>query len=441
MRSRRGHGHDLYSRAEELNNLRDHERALPFAERAVADDPRSWKNWCSLARALNGLFRYGEALRAAERALALEPEAEWAHRLRALALQRIGRRSEALEAAREAVAIRPDNSWAWSMFAETAKHLGYEDEARPAAERAVALAPNNASHWVTLSYACLDLDWEAAAEACERALQLNSETEMALNNLGWVRLAQGAPQEARELFERAIRIAPGNTKFLFNRALTTSVLEGREAGTEEYLRVLELALANAERRIADNPQNASAHADRSAFLRRDGLNPAVALESAKRAVAIDPHLAYGWAVLMEAAGAAGRWKLGRYAARRAIEADPSTPARWINAAEVAVHAGRPDEARFWANRVVTEAPDSRSFLEAEELRCVAAGDFAKALMFARENVARSPLTCCRHVAIANCCFQLGDEGAAREALGQAEIVRPACGCFRRQAVERRLGIA
>ena len=144
---------------------------------------------------------------------------------------------------------------------------------------------------------------------------------------------------------------------------------------------------------------------------------------------------------MEIAAAADRWQLARYAARRAIAADPSAPDGWGRAAEVALHAGRPAEATAWANRVVTEAPDSRSLLEAKRLLCLVNGELEEALALAREDLNRSPLNCCRQVAVAACSFELGDDSGSREALEQAELRRPACGCFRRQRVQRLLASA
>lgn len=430
---------DWYKRAEELSGLGDSERALPFAERAVSEDPQAWQNWCSLSRALAGLARHGEALGAAERALALEPEAEWAHRLRSRALGALGRRSEAIDAAREAVAIRPDESQAWAQLAETAAHLGFGAEARRAAERAVGLAPEDANRWLTLSYVCIGVDWDESLRASERALQLKPEHPMAINNLGWARLAQGQAHEARELFDRAIRIAPAEPRWLFNRAIATGLLEGREAGTSEFLRAREVALARVERQIAEKPHNAMAHAGRAAMLRGLGAEPDVVLESARRSVSLDRNLAYGWQELREAAAVAGRWQLARYAARRAIEADPSAPDRWLVAGDIAHHAGRPAEAASWANRVVNEASESRSLPVAKGLLRFLDGDFENALTLAREDLlARARLSCCHHVFVAACCIELGDERGAQEALEQAELRRPTCGCFRRQRVKRLL---
>src|SRR5262249_14659386 len=150
------------------------------------------------------------------------------------------------------------------------------------------------------------------------------------------------------------------------------------------------------------------------------------------------HLAFGWSTLLETAAAAGRWRLARYAARRAIEADPAAPARWGNAAEVALHAGRTADATSWANRVATEAPDSRAFLEAKAMLSFVRGDFEEPLALVREDLASKRLSCCRQVLVAACCIELRDDHGARKALEQAELVRPTCGCFRRQRVERLL---
>jgi hypothetical protein len=67
--------------------------------------------------------------------------------------------------------------------------------------------------------------------------------------------------------------------------------------------------------------------------------------------------------------------------------------------------------------------------------CFANGDFEEALTVVRHDIANaSRMSCCRRIFAAGCCVELGDERGAREALEQAELLRPNCGCFRRQRV-------
>jgi tetratricopeptide (TPR) repeat protein len=425
---------DWYTRANALGRLGDYERALPFAERAVSEDPQAWWNWCTLSASLRGLARYGEALTAAERALALEPDAEWAHRLRAGALSGLGRRTEAIEAARRAVAIRPNESRAWGRLAETAKALGFPREARRAAERGVELEPDETQSWLTLGFVCLGFDWDEAALASERALRLDPENKSAINNLGWARLNQGQFQEARELFDRAIIIAPDFLTSLFNRAVATGYIDGPEAGAFEYTRARSLALATHDRQLAENPRNGSAHTGRAQMLRGLGENATVVLAAARQGVSLDPRSANSWSELRVAAAIAGRWPLARYAARRAVEADAGSPDRWLNAAEVAQHAGHVEEAAEWSRRVVAEAPESIESGHAQALLLWLDGNFNEARVHVRQYLDRNPLHCCARVFLAACAIELGDKRGAHEALGHAELRSPTCGCFRRLRV-------
>jgi tetratricopeptide (TPR) repeat protein len=424
--------------AEELNDLGDFQRALTFAERAVTDDPQAWSSWVNLSRALTGVGRVGEALAASERALALEPEAEWAHRTRSIALGYLGRRSEAIAAAREAVAISPNEYRGWIRLSTTANWLGDPEEARRAAERAVELAPDKSSTWTTLALSYWGVDWQEAVSPSEQALRLAPEDAAAINNLGWVRLQLGQFAEARELFDRAILIAPDKETWLYNRAIATSYLDGTEAGAAEFTRARKFRLALIDRQLAANPQNARAHALRAATLRGLGEQDGKGLAQARQAVSLDPRLALGWAELRECAGAAERWQLARYAARRAVACDPGAPDRWLAAAEVARHADHPREAELWANRVVDEAPKSKRVTYAKAILCYLDRNLADALLLARKDLERDPLNCCRQVFIATCSMELSDEPSAREALGQAERRIPTCGCFRRNRAQRLL---
>lgn len=425
-----------YKRATELNKIGKWEAALPFAERAVADN-RQWpNNWCLLGWTLHGLGRYRESLAAAEEALKLAPDSEWAHRTRSRALGQLGRRTEALKAAREAVRQAPNEWRAWAHVAATAYALGYPADAREAAERAVELGHDVASPWVTLSYVCLEMDWEAAATAALRALSLAPEHTVALNNLGCARLLQKRYAEARDIFDRGIAISPGYTRLAFNRALATAHIDGLEAGSAEFARAETLSLALADKQLRENPANVRAHMTRARLIRmRDGDHVA-SFEAARRAVGLDPHSAAAWSSLADVAKSLDRWRLARYAARRAVHAEPSAPGRWLYAAFTAQYAGLPDEARRWARRVVEEAPESSRFLYASALLAQLDGDPEAARDLALEYIERYGDICCSRMFVLSCSLELGDTAGARDALDRAEHLLPRCHCHARTRWER-----
>ena len=425
-----------YKRANELNKIGRWEQALPFAERAISDGRQSPNNWCLLGWTLNGLGRYADALAATEEALRLNPDSEWAHRIRSIALGHLGRRTEALKAAREAVRQAPNEWRAWSRLAGTAHQLGYPVDAREAAERAVELGPDQASPWVTLSYVCLDEHREEAANAALRALRLEPENTVALNNLGAARLLQGRYSEARDIFDRGIATGSEYARLVFNRARATAYIDGLEAGAAEYARALTLVFSVSDRRLREDPANAAVHAERSALLRlRDGDHVA-SLEAARRAVVLDPRSAAAWGSLSEAAKSLDRWSLARYAARRAVQAEPSVPSRWLQAAFTAQYAGLPDEARRWALRVVEEAPDSTLLTYASALLALLDGDPGQARDLGLQEIERYGESCCHRMFVLNCCLELGDTEGARDALDRAEHWRPRCHCHARTRWER-----
>jgi tetratricopeptide (TPR) repeat protein len=427
-----------YKRANELGKLGMWEQALPFAERAVSDDRLRADNWCLLGWTLNGLGRDRDSLAAAEEALKLDPDSEWAHRTRSRALAQLGRRTEAMAAAREAVQQAPNEWRGWSVLAQTARGLGYPADARQAAERAVELAPDQVSPWVTLSYVCLDGDWEDAAAAALRALRLEPEDSSALNNLGWARVLQGRYSEARDIFDRGIAIRPENTTLVINRAIASVYVDGLEAGAAEYARAQTHALSLADKRLRDDPANVAAHVTRAGLLRNRDGDYAGSFEAARRAVALDPRSARAWGSLAEAAKSLERWSLARYAVRRAVEAEPSAPGRWSTAAFTAYYAGVPDEARGWAGRVVDEAPESNHFIYASALLALLDGDPARARDLGLHEIDRHGEDCSVRVFVGNCCLALGDTAGARDALERAEHWRPNCHCHRRTRLERLL---
>src|SRR5256885_2176859 len=95
------------ARADALLGIGRPAEAIPWLQRAIADDPHAVEPRCLLTLALVRLGRPAEALAAADGAIAVAPDHEWPHRLRAVALLRSGRNHDARAAAYEAARIAP----------------------------------------------------------------------------------------------------------------------------------------------------------------------------------------------------------------------------------------------------------------------------------------------------------------------------------------------
>jgi tetratricopeptide (TPR) repeat protein len=200
------------ARADALLELGRYAEAIPWLERAIADDPQSLEPRCQLGLAFVRLRHYGRALQAAERAVAVAPDHNWPHRIRALALLRTDRHQEALAAAHQAVRLAPELPDVYVICSEAELANDHKEAARSAAERAVSLAPEWAVARGALGEVLLELGQLASAEEQYRqALALDPLSFTAMNNLGVVLQRQGREREAMEQFVQAARLDPTST--------------------------------------------------------------------------------------------------------------------------------------------------------------------------------------------------------------------------------------
>jgi tetratricopeptide (TPR) repeat protein len=200
------------AQAEALLALGRPAEAIPWLERAIADDPGAIEPRCRLALAFCRLGQYPRAIQAAERAIGVAPNHEWPHRLHALALLRSRRNKEAFAAAREAVRLAPDLPEVHVMCAEAELATGDKQAARRSAERAVSLAPERAVTHEILGEVLIELNQLPLAEqSYRRALALDPGSFEAMNNLGVVLQRQGREREAMDQFTQAARLNPTST--------------------------------------------------------------------------------------------------------------------------------------------------------------------------------------------------------------------------------------
>ena len=197
----------------------------------------------NLARAEASLNtgRLSEARAAYQRVLHEDPTEGRACLGLAVLAEEEGRPAEALEWIRRAAPHLPA-SWelenAWARILERA---GRTAAALPHRERAVRLFPENGDLRARLGLTLETLGQDrAAAEALEQAAARGCTLPEAWNSLGRYRLAAGDEAGSRAAWDRALALAPGAFKALYNRGLLNA-REGRRAGAEADLRAARAA--------------------------------------------------------------------------------------------------------------------------------------------------------------------------------------------------------
>ena len=235
------------------------EQALAAAERAVALAPDDAASWFHLADALGRFERWPESLEALERSLALQPQFAEAWNNLGLARKQQGDLAGAAAAFEAALEQAPPSDPAnASLAAETCSNLaqlaldGHQlQAAQQWSERALALGPQNAQVQFTKGNVLNALgEYELAASALRRALELQSDFPEALNNLGNILLNLRRHSESIATFERAI-----SQRSDYAEALANLANAQRESS---YPDLAEKALLEA---IRIKPEFAAAHSN------------------------------------------------------------------------------------------------------------------------------------------------------------------------------------
>ena len=137
----------------------------------------------------------------------------------------------AIVAIKEALAIDPSYAPAWSELSTTYRYqaniaLIDRDEgmelARAAAEKALLLDENLASAWISLSYvkSLGDWDWAGAAEAVQKARELEPRNADVLNGVASIATILGRYDQAINALQAAAELDPLNQSALNSLGLT-----------------------------------------------------------------------------------------------------------------------------------------------------------------------------------------------------------------------------
>jgi tetratricopeptide (TPR) repeat protein len=160
------------------------------------------------------------AVAAFERALALDPNESLALSGLALVHQHRGELAQAIEAMRKAAAAAPETSDYAYMTARMVLDQGDRAAGRKELERVVLQHPDSVAAANDLAFLLAEesSDLAAALRHAERAVRLDPSPET-LDTLGFVKLRQGAAEEAVGMFERALSRRPDYATARYHLAL------------------------------------------------------------------------------------------------------------------------------------------------------------------------------------------------------------------------------
>ncbi|HLX24657.1 MAG TPA: tetratricopeptide repeat protein [Usitatibacter sp.] len=175
------------------------------------------------------LKRHDEAIAFFDRALELRPRSGETHYNRGLALHALGRHEDAIESFGRAIAARPDLADAYNNRGVAQRDLGNRDEALQDYDRAISLNPSLAEAHNNRGVVLRELKRNAEAlQAYDRAIAVRPGFWQAHSNRGALLGDMGRHAEALESQERAIALRPGFTEAWIRRGITQRDL-GRHA--------------------------------------------------------------------------------------------------------------------------------------------------------------------------------------------------------------------
>ncbi len=200
------------------------EAANASSQRALELDRSSAEAHTSRGVALTLRKEYDYARREFETALKLDPKLFETHYFYARACLTEGKYEEALAHYRNAWRARPEDYQAILLSADVLASLGRQDEMLQAARQGIKLAdahlelnPDDARAWYLSAGALARLgQFEEALERGRRALAIDPEDAGVLYNIACIYAMSGAPDEAIDHIDKAIRNGFGQREWLEN---------------------------------------------------------------------------------------------------------------------------------------------------------------------------------------------------------------------------------
>lgn len=162
--------------------------------------------------------RQGQAERALEyfdKALAVKKDFIGAMISRGDVLQLLGRTEAAVEAYRKAVSMAPGNALPHALMGQALNRLKRPAEAEKAYREALRLEPDNlrVANNLAVLLATQKTGLDDALSMIRRAIEREPNRATYLDTLGLVQQARGDKLAARQAFERAVALEPGDSEF------------------------------------------------------------------------------------------------------------------------------------------------------------------------------------------------------------------------------------
>ncbi|HKS94515.1 MAG TPA: tetratricopeptide repeat protein, partial [Terriglobia bacterium] len=187
---------------------------------------------------------YPEAVRLMQRGLKLDPTNPMGHIYLAMAYERMGDYARAVDVYQDALRKNIGTDQIYSRLGKDELRLNHLDAAVGAMTRANQIDPADLDNLRNLGTAELQLQRVDEAERAFKAITVqNDRYSAAWNGLGLVAIQRGDASTARQDFERAIAVGPGEVEPLLN----LGVLYQKTGNKEEALHYLTLFLEKAPR--------------------------------------------------------------------------------------------------------------------------------------------------------------------------------------------------
>ena len=370
-----------------------HAAALACLRRAALLDAGNAEHHSALGRCLHALGEHAGAAEAIEHALRLRPDAAlWRAELAQIQIER-GWHAEALAELNHAIAASPGHHQLWRLRAGLHLELRQLEATRGDLAEALRRGPDDAASFALLSQLLASGGvYKDALAAAERAVDLQPTAKhrylLAIALCGLDRraesagqlaraLAEGGPdgwwaeladdyealdrhEDARSAWPRAVAAMPEDATLRYRYGCLLAQL-GERAG----------ALAQLQQAIARAPQLAPAHARLAELLlewpeavpSEPFESPAreSAVESARRAVALQPHQSDHWRILGEALLAQGAPDESLQALRRAHELDPANARAAFLLGSASLERGAVEAAVAALTAATAAAPDVAAY--------------------------------------------------------------------------------
>ena len=202
---------DLLQAGNAASKAKDYERAKLLLNRALEKDPQLSDAYYRLGVVELMSKNYEAAVQHFVKKTEMDPKSAMAYVNMGIAYQGLGRLPDALTAYRQATHQAPNSVQAWVTLGQALSSADSALAAQKAYARAVALDPQNAAAKRGLGFTYLVLEkYPDAIKYLKEAVQAESEDPQGWVWLGQAQLNAGNHPEARNSFQRALKLEPGN---------------------------------------------------------------------------------------------------------------------------------------------------------------------------------------------------------------------------------------